>query len=159
MMKDHEFHKNTGKVFSKECFDKKIINSKEKVAYTEDKDFVLVYTDKDIENLHDIWGFREYNDYISGRSIEDEIFDSYINEFEIEENKYKNYKILIKEILDDEKIIRFMIDGSEMVCLINIRDCITKGSSILLLVGDAKNNVYICGICKKDDDKGVKKYE
>jgi hypothetical protein len=132
--KNYEFYKNTGKVFASNNFNKEVIINGEKISYSNEGKFVLVYTEKDIENNDDMYDYFNYEDYMTKRSIQDEVLDNYINEFNIEEDKFRNYQTVVKKILEKEVLVVFKLEKMSLSCVINLDDSKTKGSDIMLTI-------------------------
>jgi hypothetical protein len=98
-------------------------------VYSEDKDFILVYSEDDIQKILNIYEFMEYQNYEQKKSQEDEIYDNFLEEFSIAENEFDNWTLVGQKIDSLTTIAaRFDIDGVKFDVFVNKMDSLNKGS-------------------------------
>lgn len=84
-----------------------------------------------------MYDFLSYKEYESRKSIEDQIYGNFISEFEIEEEKYKGWKMVGKKVDENhEAMLNFKLDFGVVNCLINKEDSIV-GSKVMYVIASS----------------------
>ncbi|BCR35206.1 hypothetical protein [Mariniplasma anaerobium] len=128
--------KYDGKIYFMNKENEEKIKSEKRKVYTEDKQFALVYTEKDIKSIIEIHEFIEYQNYEGKRSYEDEIYDWFILELGIDKHRFYNWGIFGKNIDKNVNLVlHFTNDEIMCTCLINKQDSLKEGSDAIYGVG------------------------
>lgn len=101
-------------------------------AYSDDEDFIIVYSQEDIQNIQNMYRFMDYHDYQLKQSLEDEVYDNFIREYNIEIDEFKNWLFIVKKIDKSIQIpVKFDINGLKFTALLNKKDSLKDGSDVI----------------------------
>jgi hypothetical protein len=161
MKKENKLFKvNEGKVYFINKANEERLKKEEKIVYTQDKQFALVYTKNDLSNIQEFYELSDYKTYQQIRSIEDEIYDNFINEFEIEENEYEKWLLVGRKINQNLEIaLSFQVDELSFGCLINRLDSIKQGSNVIYGLVDQTKTSFITYAIRNEENQEEANYE
>lgn len=123
-------------------------------VYSEDKEFILVYSEDDIQKISNMYEFMEYHAYEQKKSQEDEIYDDFLKEFNITQNEFVNWKLIAKKIDKLTTIATsFEIDGMKVDVLVNKLNSLHEGSMVIFGITSADRSTLLTVALGKCDDK------
>jgi hypothetical protein len=141
----HIHQEYTGKVYYLNEENRNKIANETMISYSEDGKFALVYTQKDVESLFEVIDFVKFIFYRDEQSMEDEIYDNFLKEFDVEDilpNRFFRWGRTLKLIDDNTSEVKsFMIEHNKWDCLFNKHDSINGGSN--LVYGDDIRNAKL----------------
>lgn len=134
-----------------------LIEQGEKIAYSEDKQFALTYTEEDIKREVRLIEAMEEWDRLQKRSYEDEIYEIFLVEANVEE--YKEISTGYKEIKVNrmtEMLVHFQSsEPFPTSCIFNKLDAIKGGSSVVFVQASANKDGIETGFrAQINDEKG-----
>ena len=132
-MKEKEFilQETQAKVYFANKENEEKLKDQNLKVYSKDKEFILVYSEDDIQKILNIYNFMEYQDYEQKKSQEDEIYDNFLEEFSIVENEFDNWTLVGQKIDKLTTIAAaFNIDGTPFDVFVNRKDSLHEGSKV-----------------------------
>ena len=134
-MKDSKFIllETNGKVYFTNKENEEKLKNEEFKVYSTNKDFILVYSEDDLEKIYQMNIFD--SNYENTKSTEDRIYDNFLEEFEIDKNTSKDWFYVSQKVDKTvDTIIEFHIKGkleTKANCLFSKKDCIKEGAKVI----------------------------
>ncbi len=135
-MKESPYTSKTASAYYVNQDNQELINKGEKVAYSEDKTIAIVYTEEDVNHqikvFEAIWELEQ----LEKRSYEDEIYESFLQETGVEEQKpvpKQQFAIMVDP--NDEMLVNFKSKEEVLnCCIINKKDAKKGGSKVIFVI-------------------------
>ncbi|MCD4827474.1 MAG: hypothetical protein K8Q99_06845 [Acholeplasmataceae bacterium] len=146
--------KNTSKAYFMNETNKLKIKNEKHVVYSEDRKYALVYTQEDYDFMERYWQAYYKDEYYKRMSIEDEIYDIFLDETGIEEFSPGRTQFQFREKdLMNEEIISFGGTFIMPSCIIDKQKSLAEGSDIIISNGVTDTKVLIISLKENGNDK------